>query len=572
MKTKWLIKEETENPDIAKIADQLQVPEKIIRILFNRGISNIDTIKNFLNPNINNLYNPFLMKGMDKAIERVHRALENNEKIMIFGDYDADGITSTSLLYMFLEKLGNTALYYIPNRIDDGYGLSIRGIEYAIKKHVDLIITVDCGITAINEVEYAKKNGVDVIITDHHEVTEKLPDADAIINPHRNDDNYPFEFLAGCGVVLKFIQAYSLKYLNSDNEINNYIDIVALGTIADVVPLIDENRIITYYGLQKLTNTENEGIKALCKVADLKTKNMTSFHIGFVLAPRINAIGRMSDAREAVKLFITNSEYEAYNIAHKLNYENRKRQKIDQDVYEEALEIIENEKLYENKTIVIANENWHEGVIGIVASRIAEKYYKPTIMISLYDDIGKGSGRSIPQFHLYDSLKEIEDLLESFGGHKLAAGITIRKNNLEEFKKKFEAIAQKSIKEDTVKNIEIDSEIHFNEITDDLEESIKLLAPFGYGNPKPVFLTKSISIVGYPVLFKDRHLKFVARNNDKIFDAIWFNNGKEFIADMIKPNAKIDIVYYITRNNYQGRNSIQLQIIDMHINNENRDN
>lgn len=572
MKTRWLVDTNVNRVEANKIAESVGIPEIIVEILMKRNIVDEDDIRNFVFPQLSNMYDPFLLKDIDLAVSRIMKAIDKKEKVMIFGDYDADGITSTSIMYKFLEQHGLHPYYYIPNRMNDGYGLSSQGIEFAVNNAVDLIITVDCGITGFAEVEYAGKKGIDVIITDHHEVTSELPKAFAVVNPHRPDDPYPFKSLAGCGVVMKLIQALLKRMNENEKEIDKFLDFVALGTIADVVPLVDENRIIIYYGLKKLAESSNPGIKALCSVADIKLHKMTSYHIGYVLAPRINAIGRMTDASDAVKLFITEEQETAHTLSVKLNEENRKRQEIDQQVFEEAVKMIEEDKLYEKNCIIISSENWHEGVIGIVSSRLVEKYYRPVIMITLYDDSGKGSGRSIPNFHLYNALMRVEDILESFGGHKLAAGISIKRANLNEFKKRFEHIASEIIcSDDMVKNIEIDAEINLNQINEQLEDALKNLAPFGYGNPKPIFVSKEVNVIGYPILFKDRHLRFVAEQKGKIFDAIWFNSGKEIANRMVEKmveskNLSVDIVYTVSRNEYQGKSELQLQLKDLSIN------
>ncbi|MDY6786680.1 MAG: single-stranded-DNA-specific exonuclease RecJ [candidate division WOR-3 bacterium] len=572
MYNNWIINKNDQVKKARQLAETLDMPLRIVEILMNRGIEEEDELRKMLYPSIDDMYDPFEMKDMEKGVKRILKAVENHEKVMIFGDYDADGITSTSLMYDFLGEQGIVPEYFIPNRVDDGYGLSRRGLDIAVDKNIDLLITVDCGITGFAEIDYARKQGIDCIVTDHHEVLEKIPNATAVINPHRYDDRYPFKYLAGCGVVLKLIQAYKKMTGGDPADIDKYLDLVALGTVADVVPLIDENRIITYLGLKQFAKTQNLGIRALCDIAGVNRNKIAAFHIGFVLAPRINAVGRMSDASEAVKLFTTEDETETELIARDLDLENRKRRKIDQEVYEEAVELIERDKLYNRNAIILANENWHEGVIGIVASRLVEKYYKPTIMISMADGMGKGSGRSIPDFHMYDALVQVDDLLESFGGHKLAAGISIKSNKLDEFRKKFEELARSGIEEvSKTPTIEIDACLELNEIDDNLEEKLKLLAPFGFGNPRPVFMSSNINVIGYPLMLKDRHMRFVVGNNECSFDSIWFNNGKNMIADLIDPESVIDIAYYIKRNNFQGKNEIQLQVKDIKIRNQESD-
>ena len=566
MKTNWIMKNRPDKERVDEISKKLNVPTIIVDILINRGFDSEDEIKGLLYPKIEDMYDPFLMKDMEKAVIRINQAIERKEKIMIFGDYDVDGITSTALIYNFLVENGLSPDYFIPNRVDDGYGFSKKGINLAIERNIDVIITVDCGITGLKEVDYANKHSIDVIITDHHEVMENIPSAVAILNPNRFDDKYPFKYLAGVGVVLKLIQGF-LKYKNKDFlDIKKYIDLVALGTVADVVPLIDENRIITYFGIEAIKVTNNQGLKALCDVSGISKEKLTSFHIGFALAPRINAAGRMSDANEAVRLFISEDECESNIIAHNLNEENIKRKKIDQEVFDETIEIIEKKELYKKNTIILAGENWHEGVIGIVASRLVEKYYKPVIMLSLTDNMGKGSGRSIPDFHMYNALIKTSNLLESFGGHKLAAGITIKRENIEKFISEFEKIAENSLLEDEkIRSIEIDAEIPLNEINDNLEKKLRLLAPFGYGNPMPLLVTKDVNILGYPIIFKNKHLRFTTGYGNHTLDCIWFNAVKKLSSAIIDDKNIVNLAFYIKRNNFQGKDEIQLQIKDIKI-------
>ncbi len=566
MKTNWIMKNRPDKERVDEISKKLSIPTIIVDILINRGFDSEDEIKRLLYPKIEDMYDPFLMKDMEKAVIRIDQAIERKEKIMIFGDYDVDGITSTALIYNFLVENGLSPDYFIPNRVDDGYGFSKKGINLAIERNIDVIITVDCGITGLKEVDYANKHSIDVIITDHHEVMENIPSAVAILNPNRFDDKYPFKYLAGVGVVLKLIQGF-LKYKNKDFlDIKKYIDLVALGTVADVVPLIDENRIITYFGIEAIKVTNNQGLKALCDVSEISREKLTSFHIGFALAPRINAVGRMSDANEAVRLFISEDECESNIIAHNLNEENIKRKKIDQEVFDKTIEIIEKKELYKKNAIILAGENWHEGVIGIVASRLVEKYYKPVIMLSLTDNMGKGSGRSIPDFHMYNALIKTSDLLESFGGHKLAAGITIKRENIEKFINEFEKIAKEALsEEDRIRSIEIDTEITLNEINDNLEKKLRLLAPFGYGNPMPLLVTKDVNILGYPIIFKNKHLRFTTGYGNHTLDCIWFNAVKELSSAIIDDKNIVNLAFYIKRNNFQGKNEIQLQIKDIKI-------
>lgn len=564
MINKWVIPDKCDDREIERVAGEVKLPVPLVKILLLRGLKTKSEISEFLYPSIEKLNDPMRMTGMERTAQRVVKALKENEKIMIFGDYDADGITSTAMLYRFLSALGNTPIYFIPNRVEDGYGLSLSGIDYASKNKVNLIITVDCGITAFQEIDYARSIGIDVIITDHHEVMDRVPSAVAIINPNRENETYPFKSLAGCGVTFKLIQAVSKLTDYSGDVVEDFIDFVTLGTVADVVPLLGENRILSHYGLRHLAKTENPGIKKLMEVSGIEKEKLTSFHIGFILAPRINAMGRMSNATNAVKMLITDDETTAGEIANELNMKNRMRQEVDQDVFEEAVNIIESQNLSSSPVIILAKENWHEGVIGIVASRLVEKYSKPTIMISVNDGVGKGSGRSLPSFHLYDALKSVENLLVSFGGHRLAAGITIKKENIDAFKKELHSLAASSISNDEgARRVEIDCEISLDEADFELEEKINLLSPFGFMNNKPIFSSKRLSVVGYPSLLKEKHLRLCLKQNSKTFECIWFNGCKELLREMALPNKLFDAAYYVTKNEYAGRNVIQLQIVDM---------
>ncbi|MGE3063869.1 MAG: single-stranded-DNA-specific exonuclease RecJ [bacterium] len=564
MNNKWIITDSLDMERIKALSDKLMLPIPIVKILFTRNYKTAEEIMEFLYPSIEKLHDPFQMTGMKETADRIVKAVKSKEKIMIFGDYDADGITSTAMLYKFLSNLGNTPIYFIPNRVEDGYGLSLSGIDYAAKNKVNLIITVDCGITAFQEIDYAKSIGIDVVITDHHEVMDNVPKANAIINPNRENETYPFKSLAGCGVAFKLIQAITLLIQYDGDVIEDFIDFVTLGTVADVVPLLGENRIISHYGLKHLAKTENQGIKKLMEVSGIERSKVTSFHIGFILAPRINAMGRMSNATNAVKLLITNSSETAEEIANELNTQNRMRQEVDQDVFEEAVGIIESQNLNTQSVIVLAKENWHEGVIGIVASRLVEKYNKPTIMISVSEGVGKGSGRSVGSFHLYNALKSVESLLVSFGGHRLAAGITIKKENIDSFRKSLQELASINAQGDEdVRKIEIDCEVNLDEAGFELEEKINLLSPFGFMNSKPLFASRRVSVVGYPSLLKEKHLRVCLKQNCKTFECIWFNNGKEMLREISLPNKLFDVAYYIAKNEYAGRNVIQLQLIDM---------
>ena len=538
------------------------MPQPIARVLFNRGFTLIEEVRDFLNPDPHQLHDPFLMKDMDRAAERVIRALREREQILIFGDYDVDGITSVAMLYLFLKDLCGQVTFYIPDRATEGYGISTGGIEQAHEQGCSLIISVDCGITSIEEIELAHDYGIDVIISDHHEPGEYLPAAEAVLDPKRPDCDYPFKELAGVGVAYKLAQGI-LKRLDLESSyIEKYLDLVAIGSAADIVPLIDENRVFVKIGLDKLNRDGQEGILILLETAGFSLGQIDVGHIVFGLAPRINAVGRLGQASPAVELIITRNHFRAQSIARMLEEENRRRKEIDNKTLNEALAIIEEEfdpgKHY---VIVLAGEDWHPGVIGIVASRIIEKYYRPTVMITIDNGIGKGSARSIPNFDIYSALKSCSNLLQQFGGHKYAAGLTIEASQIDEFKMRFnEVTAAMLTEDDLIPRIKIDDELRLDEINYNLVEMIKLLAPFGPKNTKPLFVTYGLEIVGEPRIVGRKHLKLKVRQNNTIIDAIAFNRGADITR--VRKNRFIDMVYMIEENNWMDRRNLQLNVKD----------
>ena len=564
MNLQWIPQDQIDPEIVKNYAERLNVPPIISSILINRGIDTFEKAKRFFKGKVENLYDPFLMKDMQKAVDRVLIALKNKEKILIYGDYDVDGITAVSLLYMLLKRLGADVLFYIPHRIQEGYGIAISGIDEAKKNNVKLIISVDCGITAIQEVAYAGANNIDIIISDHHEEGPELPKAWAILNPKCKDSNYPYPELAGVGVAFKLGQAIIKSLGLADDIILGYLDLVAIGSTADIVPLIDENRIFVKEGLKLINHSKKPGIRALLKVSALNDKAISTGQIVFVLAPRINAVGRMGDAEHAVKLLTTENWQEAWEIANLLENENRMRKNIDEGTFREARNIIEqNFDLSANFGLVLAQEGWHPGVIGIVASRVVEKYYRPTIMISVDTEFGKGSARSIAGFDIYNAIKKCEDLLIAFGGHKYAAGLTIEKDKIQEFRKRFNEIAQMELSEDLLRpKLKIDSEIRFSEITPRLVQLLKLFAPFGPQNMRPVFQSNNLQVVGTPTIVGRNHLKFKVRQDEIVFDAIGFNLGE--LIYRIDPGApNLDLVYVVEENTYLGRTALQLRVKDL---------
>lgn len=517
-----------------------------------------DKVESYLNPAISNLYDPYLLEDMEQLVERIIAARDKNEKVAIYGDYDVDGITSITLIYSFLRDLGMDVEYYLPDRQEEGYGLNKNAIAKLKNDGVSLIITVDCGISAVEEVDYANGLGLDVCITDHHECSDTLPNAHSIVNPKRPNSKYPFNSLAGVGVTFKVLTAITTKLNMPKEEYLKYLDIVAVGTIADIVPLVDENRIITLNGLKMLKNTKNEGLKALMKVA--KITDVDSDNVSFGLAPRINASGRMADATVAVKMLLSKNNLEAFNYAKVLDEQNVLRQEVEKKIYDEAVARIELEGLDKKKTIVIEGENWHQGVIGIVASKLTERYLKPVILLTYDGEKTKGSGR-IPQgISLYDALTKCSDVLTAFGGHELAAGLTLETKNIPEFKERFEQVITEMKPDDFIRNIDIDIELTKKDVTFDTISQIEKLAPFGQKNKRPVFVYKNMKVASVSTLKDNKHLKFKLQDEEFTVDAIFFKAGDR--RDEVKVSDKIDVALTLSVNEFLGYKNIQFLLID----------
>ncbi len=560
---KWVMTENYDPETVAKLTSETELPSGIIKILLNRNIVTADDIRKFLNPQISDLVDPFELIGMKEGMDRTVKALFDNEKIIIYGDYDVDGITATTLLYMVFNKLGAQVDFYLPNRLTEGYGLSPDSIDEAKEKGVSLIITVDTGITAIEEVKYAKSVGIDIVITDHHEPGESLPESVAIINPKQPECNYKHE-LSGVGVAFKFAQALYQTLNQNEQELEEHLDLVALGTAADIVPLVGENRTLTKYGIKQISRTTKPGLKSLAFVSGLMGKEISTGQVVFILAPRINALGRLGDAREAIRLLATRDERVASEIARKLDSENKRRKQIDEKTLNEALAQIETTVDFENdKAIVLSGEGWHQGVIGIVASRLVEKYHLPTVMISVNNGEGKGSARSIPGFHLCEALKECEPLLLRYGGHKYAAGLSIKQENIEEFRKKFVAVSKTTLsEEDIVPKLAIDLEIELSEIDDEFMDLIESFSPFGPHNMRPIFLTRNCEVVGQPYIVGRNHLKMKIRKGDTIFDVIGFGFG-DMAKVISSKGCLVDIVYVVEYNTYNDITRKQIRLKDI---------
>ena len=551
---------------VQRAAEANNVPRIVADLLLNRGISESD-FNAFLVKSKKYVKNPMDMLDMEKAADRIAEALENKEKIVIYGDYDVDGITSTALLYEFLKSNGANAEYYIPDRKDEGYGINIMAVNKLIKQGVKLLITVDCGITAIGEVEFAKLQGMDVIITDHHTCKERIPTAAvAVVNPKRPDDEYGFDGLAGVGVAFKLALALAMKLgLNTGEVFDRYVDLAAIGTIADVVPLVDENRIIVSKGLDALQEPHRPGLRALFDVAGVGDKKVTASTIAFFAAPRMNAAGRLGTAVTSVELLLTRDEARAKEIAEELDRENRARQETEQEINEQALEMIAKDLGFaKKKVIVLARKEWHNGVIGIVASRLVEKFYKPTILISISEDgRGKGSGRSISGFNLFDALSDSEELLTNFGGHAVAAGLGINSDKIEEFEKKINKYADSRLTDnDMIPVVKLDCMLGGANLNLGLARMLAKLEPYGMGNERPVFGVKDAAVAAVSAVGVDnKHLRLQIEKDGARVNCIGFGMGE--YQRMIRAGDKVHIAFRLDINTYQGTESVQLQLVDI---------
>ena len=513
------------------------------------------------------MHEPFLLKDLEKSVKRILEAIETGEKILIWGDYDVDGTTGTVVLRKALEILGAKTGFHVPNRFTEGYGLNITALEQAKERDYKLVVTVDCGSTAFEPIKWARENAMDVIVTDHHLTKDEgLPDAFAIVNPNQPGCEYPDKNLAGVGVAFKLAHAL-LREKGKENIVRGFLKVVAIGTVADIMNLTGENRAIVKIGLQDLPKARNYGLKALMEVADC-TSAMTSYHIGFRIAPRINAAGRMKIARDVVNLFEAESFEKARDLAAKLDVQNRERQRIQQEITEKALH--ETAEIAAQNFVVVAGENWHRGVIGLAASRIAEKLYRPTIVLSLEDGYGHGSARSIAGFHLLQSLDSCRDLFEQYGGHKMAAGMKIKAENIELLRERLNAHAKESLTEENlIPELKIDALVSSDSMNLQLVEELKKLEPFGAGNPKPVFATKNLILTEDPWIMKEKHLKLkLADEKGKLFEAVWWSGVEKLNGQTLKPKTRIEIAYTPEANTWKGNTRLQLVVEDLRTANE----
>ena len=514
----WNVKK-YDNELIERIKDTYNVSEIMAKLLVSRNIE-FEQIDNFLNGTLEDLNDPYEIKDMDKLVDRIDKAIKNKEKICIYGDYDVDGITSITIMYQFLTKLGADVMYYLPDRLIEGYGINNNALDEIKKKNVSLIVTVDCGITAVEEVEHAKEIELDICITDHHECAEILPKALAIVNPKRKDDDYSFKMLAGVGVAFKCLVAIAKKYNLDKNEYLRYLDIVSIGTISDIVPLVGENRIISRYGLKMMEKTENIGLKALLKLVNYK--EIDSMMVSFGMAPRINACGRMGNASAAVKLLLEKDERTAERIALELDNLNQERKDVESVIFEEALETIEKNHLDKKNSIVLYKNSWHNGVIGIVASRLVNMYYKPVILLTKEHGLIRGSGRCPAGFSIYDALTECKDKVTQFGGHELAAGLSLEEDMIPDFVEAFEVAAANQKDGISEQIIDIDAQIERKDLNIQIIKDIRNLKPYGQSNQMPLFIYKGLKVNAIRTIKDDKHLKLVLRDDKSLIDAVCF--------------------------------------------------
>lgn len=563
----WVLRSPAAPERAQELAVQLGISHTYATLLANRGFTSSIDVQDFLEPNLDRLLDAFLMRDMDRAAARIWKAIDERESILVYGDYDVDGITATSLLTAAIGRLGGKVSYFIPDRIRDGYGFSVRGVDVAKKRRIRLVITADCGITATAEVKLAKQHGIDVIVTDHHEPLGVLPDADAVLNPKRHDCPYPFKELAGVGVVLKLVQGLAQFRPGSlpADFVNEHLDLVALGTIADVVPLRGENRIFAKLGLDRICTSAKPGIVALKDVAGLRAKRVESGHVAYILAPRINAAGRLGNAESGVRLLLATELGEAMTIAESLEEDNTMRKKIDESTLEEALDQLQALGPELPPAIVLWSDRWHPGVLGIVASRLMERYHRPTILISSDHDEGKGSGRSIPGFDVCQALQECREHLLGFGGHSYAAGLTIRSESLQAFREQLcGVVSSRLTADDYVPKLAIDGPLRLEECNEALVQFLDRLSPFGIGNTEPLFVAENIQIAGAPMVVSRNHLKLNVRQNGREIECIGFGMGHLAGPIQAEP-GRVSIAFVPTINVWQNRARMQLKLRDVQI-------
>ena len=560
MNKRWALKDVPAIDEINQLAAELNIDPVLSTLLIQRGIKTFEQARYFFRPDERHLHDPFLMQGMEKAIERIEAAIAAGEKIMIYGDYDVDGTTAVSVVYSFFKNHHGNVDYYIPDRYKEGYGISTQGIDFAAANGFSLIIALDCGIKSVDKIAYANELRIDFIICDHHTPGDILPDAVAVLDPKRKDCGYPFKELSGCGIGFKLVQAYAEKNGLPFEDVARYYDLVAVSIACDIVPIVGENRVLAYFGLHKLNTGPCIGLKTLMGVAG-KSISYTISDIVFLLGPRINAAGRIDDAKHAVELLISCNEDEAKTKGELINIHNIERKGHDLQITDEALSMIgENQVLIDRKSTVVFNENWHKGVIGIVASRLTEKYYRPTVVLTRSNGHVAGSARSVLGYDLYEALCGCSDLLIQFGGHKYAAGLTMHPDNVAAFMDKFEEVVSSTITaEQLIQQIQIDAELRLDQIESKFFRILNQFAPFGPENMAPVFLAKNVYVCGTPVLVGQNHIKMtVMQPGSAMFDCIAFGQGEQL--SQIKKDEPFDICYAIEENIWRDKRSIQLNI------------
>ncbi|MCW3090701.1 MAG: exonuclease RecJ [Ferruginibacter sp.] len=546
--------------------ESLKINTTLCRILVQRGLDDYTKAKAFFRPQLADLHDPFLMKDMDKAVNRIVTAIEQKERIMVFGDYDVDGTTAVACMYQFLCKLHSEVFleFYIPHRYREGYGVSKAGIDFAAQNNFKLIISLDCGIKSVELIKYAASLGIEFIICDHHLPDFELPSAVAILNPKQKDCNYPYKELCGCGVGFKLITALAQHFGISEEHYFCYLDLVATAIAADIVPMTGENRILAWYGLQQINTNPSPGIKALIKLGGIQ-KQLNINNVVFVIAPRVNAAGRMDDAKKAVQLFIEKDPAKALEFAEMLHSDNTNRKEADSSITEEALAVIDGDEILMNrKSTVVYKEHWHKGVVGIVASRLTEKYYRPTVVLTRHEDIVTGSARSVAGFNLYEAVHACREYLLAYGGHFAAAGLSMLPMNVEAFSNKFEAEVAATIPAHLlIPEITIDSEISFSAISLGLYKILCQMEPFGPGNMRPIFVATNVMDTGYSKIVKDLHIRFVIKQQDTTFTGIGFNMTDKFA--LLETKKPLDIVFTIDENEWNGETSLQLKVIDINL-------
>ena len=561
MKKKWNLKPKAKEQLVTELQENLGVAKIIAELLAQRGITTYESAKTFFRPEISHLHDPFLMKDMDSAVARLSKAIRQSENILIYGDYDVDGTTAVSLMYSFIKSIHEKVEYYIPDRYTEGYGVSLQGVDYAANNKFSLIITLDCGIKAIDKVDYARKKGIDFIICDHHRPGDSVPKATAILDPKQSDCLYPYKELSGCGVGFKLVQAYCQKHKIPFEEIIPYLDLLVVSIAADIVPVTGENRVLAHFGLKQLNTNPRIGLKTLIEVSD-REKSLTISDVIFGLAPRINAAGRIEHGAKAVELMVQEDLEEARAKAKVVNQHNLKRRELDQSITEEALQMIVNDA----KSTVVFHPDWHKGVVGIVASRLIQSHYRPTIVLTENKGMLVGSARSVKGFDVYDAIDACSEYVEQFGGHKYAAGLTLKKENLEAFTSKFESVVSETIQEEMlVPQINIDAVLNLSDIDHKLYRILRQMAPFGPGNMPPIFMTKHVVDRGYgrKIGQEQTHLKISVTdaNRSQFFDCIGFGMAEKF--ELIKDGQQFDIAYELEENEWNGNLNLQLRLKDI---------